>query len=59
MDPMSGCDIRLVFTLPPRDSKLYCTVFENENKTKNGRLTKQSSPKSLVNKKVVELRRHS
>ena len=22
MDPMSGCDIRLVFTLPPRDSTL-------------------------------------
>ena len=27
MNPMSGCDIRLVFTLPPRDSTLqykYC-----------------------------------
>ena len=22
MDPMSGCDTRLVFTLPPRDSTL-------------------------------------
>ena len=24
MDPMSGCDIRLVFTFPPKDSTLQC-----------------------------------
>ena len=32
MDPMSGCDIRLVFTLPPRDSTLQykrCVLLWN------------------------------
>ena len=27
MDPMSGCDICLVFTLPPRDSTLQYNNF--------------------------------
>ena len=31
MDPMSGFDIRLVFTLPPRDSTLqYKNVYTSE-----------------------------
>ena len=28
MDPMSDCDIRLLFTLPPRDSTKYAYTSE-------------------------------